>query len=139
MRVFLDSNVWVSAFATRGLCAEVVRTLLRRHGLGTIEVLAGEPVIAETLNILVDKFNATEDDLAPERTAFGIAHRVPWASDDPPAGIPDPDDVPIIACALAAGAQVFIIGDKALLELYSITDMPIISPRACLEWLCSGI
>ena len=31
MRVFLDTNVLVAAFATRGLCADVMRVVLAEH------------------------------------------------------------------------------------------------------------
>ena len=33
MRVFLDTNVLVAAFATRGLCADVFRLVLAEHEL----------------------------------------------------------------------------------------------------------
>ena len=33
MRVFLDTNVLVSAMATRGLCADVLREILTSHRL----------------------------------------------------------------------------------------------------------
>lgn len=135
MRVFPDTNVWVSALATRGLCEDIVRSLLRRHGRGNVTVLAGEPVVAETMRILTEKFHASESELSLVRTAFGIAKHAPAVNDDPPVEIPDPDDVPIIVCALAAGAEVFITGDKALLDMHSIAGMSIISPREFLESL----
>tara|TARA_Y100000590_G_C15710915_1_gene1010249 strand:+ start:1307 stop:1432 length:126 start_codon:yes stop_codon:yes gene_type:complete len=40
MKVFLDTNVLVSAFATRGLCADVMRVILTEH-----ELLIGEVVL----------------------------------------------------------------------------------------------
>ena len=49
MRVFLDTNVLVSALATRGLCAELYERLLTEH-----EVVIGEPVVAEVLDIIRD-------------------------------------------------------------------------------------
>ncbi len=39
MRVFLDTNVLVSAFATRGLSADVFRRALAEHMLLTGEVV----------------------------------------------------------------------------------------------------
>jgi predicted nucleic acid-binding protein len=42
LRGFLDTNVLVSAFATRGLCADVLRHVLTEH-----ELLTGEVVLAE--------------------------------------------------------------------------------------------
>ena len=42
MRVFLDTNVLVSAFATRGICADVLRVVLAEHTLITSEVVLRE-------------------------------------------------------------------------------------------------
>mgnify|MGYP002814035003 CR=1 FL=1 len=42
MRVFLDTNVLVSAFATRGMCADVLRVVLAEHTLITREVVLRE-------------------------------------------------------------------------------------------------
>ena len=42
MRVFLDTNVLVSAFATRGMCADVLRVVLAEHTLITSEVVLRE-------------------------------------------------------------------------------------------------
>jgi predicted nucleic acid-binding protein len=52
--------------------------------------------------------------------------------------LPDPDDEPIVASALAGKAQVFVTGDKALLELGSVEDLPIVSPRQFWEMLAVG-
>ena len=42
MRVFLDTNVLIAAFATRGLCEDVLRTTLSEHDL-----IIGTQVLAE--------------------------------------------------------------------------------------------
>jgi predicted nucleic acid-binding protein len=129
VRIFPDSKVWISAFATRGLCYELIRSLLRRHGRGDIEVLLGQPVREEILRILVEKFHATEGDLAPVRTALDIAESVPAAPEKLLPAVPDLDDVPVIASALAGRAEIFITGDQALLDLSSIEGLHIVSPR----------
>ena len=59
----------------------------------------------------VDKSHATKRDVAPVRTAMDLAHNIPASSVDPPATIADPDDIPVIACAIAAGANIFVTGD----------------------------
>jgi predicted nucleic acid-binding protein len=43
--------------------------------------------------------------------------------------IPDPTDVPILACAVSANADVFVTGDRALLELREVEGIPILSVR----------
>ena len=54
MRVFLDSNVLVSAFATRGLCVDLYERLLTEH-----QIVIGEPVVAEVLDVMKRKFRAS--------------------------------------------------------------------------------
>lgn len=135
MKIFLDSNVWVSAFTARGLCSDLVRFLLRRHGRGTVEVLLGEPVREEIFCILLERFHAAESDLVHVRVAMDIARNIPASNTDPSADIPDPNDVPIVACALAAHADLFVTGDKALLDMKSVEGMSIVSPRQMYERL----
>jgi len=138
LRIFLDSNVWISAFTARGLCADLVRLLLRRHGRGSIDVLLGAPVREETLRILARRFGATGSDLAYVRMAMDAAENVPASSADPPGDIPDPADAPIVACALAARADLFVTGDKELLDMNSFEGMRLVSPRAMYERLIRG-
>lgn len=138
MRIFLDSNVWISAFTAHGLCSDLVRLLLRRHGRGTIELLLGAPVRDETFRILNERFGATESDLAYARMAMDVAENIPASSVEPLGDIPDPADVPIVACALAARADLFVTGDKALLDMKSIRAMLIASPREMYERLMRG-
>ena len=38
MKIFLDTNVLVSAYATRGICSDLVRFVLAEHELMTGEV-----------------------------------------------------------------------------------------------------
>lgn len=53
MKVFLDTNVLVSAFMARGLCADLFRYVLAEH-----EVLTGEVNLVEFRRILRHKFVA---------------------------------------------------------------------------------
>ncbi len=50
MRVFFDTNVLVSAFLARGLCADLLRLVLTEHTLVTSEV-----VLAELCDVLSRK------------------------------------------------------------------------------------
>jgi len=124
LRVFLDTNVLVAAFATRGLCADVFRLAAAEHRL-----LIGEPVLVEVGRILTTKFGMPRE---ARNEVLGILSRFPLAAATGkpiPLGINDPDDEWIVACALAATAEVFVTGDKALLGLRKIKAMAIVSPR----------
>lgn len=124
MRVFLDTNVLVAAFATRGLCADVFRLAAAEH-----QLLIGEPVLVEIGRILETKLRMPR---AARNEVLGILQRFPIAkaaSKPLPLGINDPDDEWIVACAIGATAEIFVTGDKALLGLNKIENMIIISPR----------
>ena len=130
MRVFLDTNVLVTAVATRGLCADVLRETLVSH-----QLVISSPLIAELKNILRTKIGApqeiifdfiellTQDSILPEKT--------PLANID----IRDKDDIVIISTALNGDAEIFVTGDKELLELGIVHSMKIVSPRMFWEAL----
>lgn len=131
MKIFLDSNVWVSAFATQGICEALVRSLLIQNRQGLVELFTASEVLAETRRILVEKFAAPESALSSVATAMNAA--VVVKGNSAPSHVPDPDDVPIIAAALAARVALFVTGDKALLDLKNIEDMELIPPGTLYE------
>lgn len=124
MRVFLDTNVLVSAFATRGLSADVVRHVLAEHTL-----ITGEVVLGELRRVLHQKLKL------PSRTILDIdrffrEHEVIPKPEAPVAiALRDPDDKWVLASALAAKADVLITGDRDLLDLGSRAPLRILDPR----------
>ena len=124
MKVFLDTNVLASALATRGLCAELLESVLAGH-----ELLASCELLAELRRILTTKLRIPAD-TADAFIALVEANATSLTTPaEFPTGIPDPDDAPLIAAALAGGAECFVTGDKVLLDLGTVAGMPVISPR----------
>jgi uncharacterized protein len=124
VRVFLDTNVLVAAFATRGLCADVFRVAAVEH-----ELLIGEPVLVELARVLETKLHMSR---VARTDVLRTLHRfnvVPAASAPTELGIGDRDDESVVASALAASADVFVTGDQALLRLQHVDALPILSPR----------
>ena len=133
MKVFLDTNVLSAAFAARGLCADVFRLAATDYTL-----LIGAPVLIEMRRILETKLRMptpARNEVLQVLRRFG---QVPAAKAPIVLGINDPDDEWVVACAVAASAEVFVTGDKALLELRRVEDMPIISPREFWTQLSAG-
>ena len=124
MRIFFDTNVLVSAFATRGLCADLFSYVLLEHGL-----VVGEVVLVELRRALRDRIKVPRtlieevDDLLREATL------VPKPKEHLKLGISDPDDEWIVASAVAGRADVLVTGDSALLEAASGAPLPVLSPR----------
>lgn len=120
----------VSALATRGLCADLYERLLTEH-----EVVIGEPVVLEVLDILQRKFRANRDLLTKVEAELRLLRVIPAQAVAIVLPIRDVDDPWIIACALQAGVDHFVTGDGELLGLEMVNNLPIISPRVCWEKL----
>jgi putative PIN family toxin of toxin-antitoxin system len=124
VRVFLDTNVLVSAFATRGLCADVFRHVLAEHTL-----VSGEVVLRELRRVLRRKLKL------PSRMVTSIEGLLREHEVTPkprvPADIPirDPDDKWVVASALAARAEILVTGDRELLDLGQRAPLRILDPR----------
>ena len=129
MRVFLDTNVLVAAFATRGLCADLLRLVLVEHLLVVTPVVLDElrRVLGQKIGLpghrvtaildLLDSFLVEARDLG-DSSAFGLR---------------DASDEPVVASAIAARADLIVSGDRDLIEV----ELPIrvVTPRGLWEVL----
>lgn len=125
MNIFVDTNVWLSGRFWPGLCAEPLDTLIMLD----VTILLDERVLEEFRRIARDKLQVDDNTLQEAMVFFQRYAVVLPAAEAPAPGIPDPDDAWIIAAALAAGAEWFVTGDKALLALGAIASLPILHPR----------
>lgn len=133
MRVYLDTNVLVSAFASRGLCAELLEVVLLEHDL-----VVGARVLVELRRSLRQKIKlpaARCDEIVEflrEQTTEVVQ------SEKPVNANVDDDDARILAEALVGQAEVFVTGDLAIQRLSVIGSMRILSPRGFWDYLKSG-
>ncbi len=124
MRVFLDTNVIASATATRGLCADVLRTAIEFH-----ELVVSDHLLDEVRRILKDKFGASTALIAD---VVWLLRQDTIASDAMPLhdlSLPDPADVAIVSSALNGAADVLVTGDKEILGLRRVGSLDILTPR----------
>jgi len=126
VRVFPDTNVLAAAVATRGLCSELLEIIIHDH-----ELLTCQAVLDELQRVLAEKLRL------PPSVAAGFLGlvRAEGTIIKPPREIPfiriqDAGDISILACAIAGKADVFVTGDKELLDLRKVDNLIVVSPRA---------
>jgi putative PIN family toxin of toxin-antitoxin system len=124
VRVFLDTNVLVAAFATRGLCADVLRVVLAEH-----DWVTGEVVLAGLRAVLERRLELPIRTVA-DILAFLRAHEVVARPDEPSdAPVRDPDDRWVLASAIAGHVDVLVTGDQGLLAVAETAPVPILNRR----------
>ena len=124
MKIVLDANVVIAAFASRGLCESVVELCLHSH-----EIALSEELLEEIVRNLSQKIklpgNIVEDISKLLREQANMISSIPLAAEV----CRDPDDVKILGLAVAANADYIVTGDKDLLVLKKIQGVPIVTPR----------
>ena len=124
----MDTNVLVSAFATRGVCADVLRVVLAEHTLITGEVVLNElgKVLRKRIRLPaeavreIDAFLREHDVVPKPATRTSIPQR-------------DPDDQWILASAIDGRADVLVTGDRDLLDIAADAPIKIVDPRGFWE------
>lgn len=130
MRVALDTNVLVSAVATRGLCADLFSLILAEN-----QLIVGQTVLAELKKVLRQKFRLPGDLIEEyEALLHGeaiIAEKTSALKID----IRDRSDIPVLSEAVASGADVLVTGDTDLIEVADHAPIRILTPRGFWELL----
>jgi putative PIN family toxin of toxin-antitoxin system len=122
MKVVFDTNIFISAFVVPGGNADRAYALARR---GKCELCSSVAILTETAKKLREKFGQEDDDVrdalrAISRTAVVLkpATRIDVLDDKP--------DKRILECAVEAGADVIVTGDKHLLKLKGFRGIAIV-------------
>jgi len=120
----------VSAFAARGLCADLLELVLLEHDLAI-----GGNVMRELSKALREKLK-----LPAARTAeiveFITGEAAQVVNEVSPTEVKvDADDALVLGEALTARAEFFVTGDAALLKFDAVSTMRIASPRRFWEIL----
>jgi putative PIN family toxin of toxin-antitoxin system len=134
LRALCDTNVLVSAFIAGGPPSRVIEAAIDDR----IELVLADPVLNELERVLTVKLGFAQErvhaivafltELADERVA------VPSQSPESITG--DRDDDVILACAVAAGVEVLVSGDRRhLLPVGEHRGVRIVAPQALLAEL----
>lgn len=131
MRVFFDTNVLVSAFLSRGLCADLLRLVLAEHTLVSSDVVISElhEALSRKGKLPIAQIEAIESFLRDQPMA-------PRPEQTLELGLIDTDDEWVVASAVLIDADLFVTGDQGVLACVA-PPIPIVSPRGCWEQLRS--
>lgn len=133
MRVCLDTNVLVAAFATRGLSVDVLRTVLAEH-----ELVVGEVILAELRRALAAKLKVLADRIEAIEAVLSVVPAIPKPTAPSALVIHDAADRLVLATAVEGAADVLVTGDQDLLVVASESPVRILDPRAFWELLRAG-
>jgi len=124
LKVFLDTNVLVSAFITRGLCADIFRILLSEHDL----ILCTD-VMTELKEVLGRKIDLPDKQISSIlqylKTFEVVANHNPRSKIE----LRDKYDIPVISAALNSRSDILVPDDKDFLEISDICGIKIVDPR----------
>jgi putative PIN family toxin of toxin-antitoxin system len=133
VRVFLDTNVLVSAFASRGICADLLELILLEHDL-----ITGQNVLRELRKALSGKIKLPAA-RSSEIVDFVAGEAVAVVANAQPVDAKvDPDDAFMLGEARSGQSEMFVTGDAALLALGTVEELEIVSPRQFWEVLHAG-
>ena len=130
MRGFLDTNVLVSAFATRGLSADLFELELIEHEFITGRAVLGELDKALRVKIKLPAVRRAEILEFVVGEAEFVAEEAQKANCDA-----DDDDRRVLGEARAGNADVFVTGDAAVAAIKKLATMRILTPRQLWEAL----
>lgn len=120
MKVFFDTNVWLSAILFSGLCAELLLLCVEEGHT----VLTSPLVREEAMAVLKEKFPRHSDASALFDANWSVAQEV---SDV--AAPQDDNDARLVAAAARSGADIFVTGDVRVQGWERAETMRIVTPR----------
>lgn len=134
MRLVLDTNIVISALLWHG----APRRLLHYAYSDLVQLYTSLPLLIELDEVLrrnkfqvrLQRAQVTTNDLVLGYAALATTVE-PMAI--PPMILSDPDDDNVLACALAAQAEVVVSGDGHLLQLGAYATIPILSADILLD------
>lgn len=134
MRIVADTNVIVSAFLWGGIPRRLLEAVQAQH----LELFTSRALVTELEDVLAREKFAEQLGLTRFTPAFLLARYTQLATLIASAEVTvpelrDPDDAHVLACALAARAEVIVSGDADLHALGNYQGIPILSPADCLK------
>jgi putative PIN family toxin of toxin-antitoxin system len=126
--IVVDSGVWISALQFEGTPLLVFERILA-HG----RIAICELIVHEIQKALKRKFGWSEEEIE-EALAFYAGRAIQVEVQGEVCGFcRDPKDDMVLECAVLAGAEIIVTGDKDLLIMGLFRGIRILSPREFLQ------
>ena len=132
MRVVLDTNVIIAAFAARGLCAEIFEVCLAED-----TIIISEHILSEVKENLVKKIHLQKDIVQNIIEYLRDTTELFKPQELDKSTCRDKDDIKIIGAALNGNADFILTGDNDLLTLKEYKGIKIITPRGYWDFLAN--
>ena len=124
MRIVLDANVVLAAFAARGLCESLFELCLANH-----EILLSEPLLDEILRNLAKKVKLDQQTIADIERLLrenGLLLEPAAVAAD---ACRDANDLHVLGLAKAGKADYLVTGDDDLLVVKRFERCRVVTPR----------
>lgn len=124
MRVVIDANLLIGAYAARGLCEATVELCVVND-----QIILTQDIINDIAEKLTKKIKLPTAGVAAITTYLKNNSHMVTAAHVPPNACRDPDDLNILGAAVAGNADYIISGDDDLVSLKAYEGIPIVTPR----------
>ncbi|MFC1800125.1 putative toxin-antitoxin system toxin component, PIN family [Candidatus Eisenbacteria bacterium] len=133
MRIVLDSNVIVAAFATRGLCAALFEHCVENH-----EIFLCNAMLKEITRVLRKRIKVPRPTVDQIESYLRSHTSLVRPARIDPRVCRDKKDLPVLGCTLSSLSEFLITGDDDLLTLGSFEGTDIVTPRQFWERVKTG-
>ena len=135
VRVTADTNILVSGLT---FPEGNPHKLLELARAGAIDLAVSDAILDGLADVLARKFGWPEPDVLEARRQFGLFARRVVPTEVVHAVTDDLDDNAILECAIAAGSEYVVSGDRHLLQLGTFRSVPVLKVAASLEVVRQG-
>ena len=130
MNMVFDSNIYIAAFATHGVCHLMLESCITEHNVFISDFIFGE--VKEKLIKKIKLPSKTVDEIISYLGEQAIVTNPKNLVSDI---CRDPDDDIIISLGIAAKAEYIVTGDRDLLDIGQYASLHMVSPKEFSEVL----
>jgi len=130
MKIILDSNIYISAFLSKGLASNI----LIHCEQGDLEIFTSEEILNEVKTRLTNKLRLDEEYVKNYVNHIRQVVKIVKPKENLRIVKQDPDDNKILECAVEADANLIVSIDKHLLKLKKFRKTGIVHPKT-LTWI----